>query len=80
MISLVEWGAWADPEAYLDFYAFFMTSMVEWGAWGGPSIIENDFFGGVGSVGSPESLKMHGFRTCLIISSVGWEAWKAQDH
>jgi len=40
MISLVEWGAWADPEAYLDFYAFFMTSMVEWGAWAGPASLK----------------------------------------
>ena len=68
------------PRSILGFLCIFHDFYGGVGSMGGPSIIENDFFGGVGSVGSPESLKMHRFRTCLIISSVGWEAWKAQDH
>ena len=44
------------------------------------SIILNDFFGGVGSVGSPESFKMYGFPHIFIISSVEWEAWEIQNH
>ena len=35
---------------------------------------------GVGSAGSPESLKMYSFHTVFIVSSVEWEAWEAQYH
>ena len=38
-------------------------------------------FNGMGSVGNPESLTMHGSSIHFsIISSVEWEAWEAKNH
>ena len=40
----------------------------------------HNLFGGVGSVGSRESLQMMDSHTFFMISSVEWEAWEDQNH
>ena len=40
----------------------------------------HNFFGGMGSVGSPKSLNMIDSYAFLMISSMEWEAWEAQNH
>ena len=87
MIYSAEWEAWEDQNhlKYDDFMRF--QDFVRWsGKRGKPRITKNMCFflrfpkqiGGVGSVRSPESLKIQRF--LLMTSSVKWETCGAQNH